>query len=474
MKFILIILSLSLSTYISAQNFVANTLELKSIFEPEVEIRGEDFLRLNNGNYAMLSSVFPDCTNRDSMVWKYSLFNEDMQLLFESDSHDLNWSYTAGMIAPYQDDQFVAIISSEVNDTLSFALIKEDLSEIELVTNINEKTNIDPVNELTIIDDVQLIEDKIHLLVHSFLGFREPTTLAVYDLNTLELKIESTNFDPFSNDPLPLGYGEFLEDGSLVEINRNEVTRFNEELEQVSHTELSDNFTLHKGLYAENHIYTIGTFKVENEMLRKAVIVKLDENGRWADQKGYAEEIDSNQYEYYNYNQITCFDNKYIIAFGTARDSIYVPENHKGLIHIFDLDLNRIDHDLDLDDDIQHFGKLLKYGNTAGILAYPARPQRTYCEGNRIYEILYDRSSNIENAKPIKSQTLILPNPAIDQISFDTDYEINNIEIRSISGKLVLESNNNSSINITQLATGVYIAKLTSEEGVELLKFIKE
>ena len=77
--------------------------------------------------------------------------------------------------------------------------------------------------------------------------------------------------------------------------------------------------------------------------------------------------------------------------------------------------------------------------------------------------------SNIPFDNPIK----IFPNPATNQIQIITSEKINEIELFNMESELVLTTRNKD-INIEQLASGMYIVKLTGDDFVKVEKFIKE
>jgi hypothetical protein len=73
----------------------------------------------------------------------------------------------------------------------------------------------------------------------------------------------------------------------------------------------------------------------------------------------------------------------------------------------------------------------------------------------------------------IADQIRIYPNPAINQLSIDTDLANYNLEIVNLEGKSVYSQNQCSFKTIVEIAeTGVYIAKITTDEGTATRKIV--
>ncbi len=81
------------------------------------------------------------------------------------------------------------------------------------------------------------------------------------------------------------------------------------------------------------------------------------------------------------------------------------------------------------------------------------------------YQVHFNLITSVSNLS--KNNILIYPNPAGEQVRIKTIAEIKKIEIFSASGRLVrlINSNLNSSINISGLQQGVYFIKITFAEG---------
>ncbi len=71
----------------------------------------------------------------------------------------------------------------------------------------------------------------------------------------------------------------------------------------------------------------------------------------------------------------------------------------------------------------------------------------------------------------------VYPNPAKDVLFFNSDSQILEIEIYSISGQLIIAQQpnlNNGKIDISKLNIGSYVVKLQSENGVQIKKIVVE
>ena len=67
----------------------------------------------------------------------------------------------------------------------------------------------------------------------------------------------------------------------------------------------------------------------------------------------------------------------------------------------------------------------------------------------------------------------VYPNPANDLVTIETAATIERVEVVSLSGQYVLETNN-STINVSELTAGVYMILVKTNEGVSSTRLIKE
>lgn len=74
----------------------------------------------------------------------------------------------------------------------------------------------------------------------------------------------------------------------------------------------------------------------------------------------------------------------------------------------------------------------------------------------------------------MENTTMVYPNPAKDVINVTAASNINSIEVYSITGQLLISENGNdmqSQINVSELANGIYMMKISTEDGVINKKF---
>lgn len=80
------------------------------------------------------------------------------------------------------------------------------------------------------------------------------------------------------------------------------------------------------------------------------------------------------------------------------------------------------------------------------------------------------------NQNDFDAQVTLSPNPVKDilTVSVPTNVVVKSAAIYDLNGKLVQQANESTSINVSQLAVGNYLLKLTSDSGEVAKKFIKE
>lgn len=83
-------------------------------------------------------------------------------------------------------------------------------------------------------------------------------------------------------------------------------------------------------------------------------------------------------------------------------------------------------------------------------------------------------TNSVGISEVINSSFKAYPNPATDVLNFTSDVEITSINIFSLDGKLVT-SVNASSINVSELLSGVYMYEVTNADGAKAInKFVKK
>ena len=96
-------------------------------------------------------------------------------------------------------------------------------------------------------------------------------------------------------------------------------------------------------------------------------------------------------------------------------------------------------------------------------------------------EVFYDNISLVASAaasvdKVFASKVSIYPNPAKDFLIISSDVTINKVEVYNLLGTKVISTSklNNNNLDISNLANGVYMMKLTSGASIASKKFIKK
>ncbi len=89
-----------------------------------------------------------------------------------------------------------------------------------------------------------------------------------------------------------------------------------------------------------------------------------------------------------------------------------------------------------------------------------------------IARYITDITSDINSAFENKASFVVYPNPVQDvlNIAFDGNFKV---QVYDMSGRLVLTSNNNRTINVKGIAAGSYIVKLTADGKTYTERFIK-
>ncbi len=97
--------------------------------------------------------------------------------------------------------------------------------------------------------------------------------------------------------------------------------------------------------------------------------------------------------------------------------------------------------------------------------------------GSRDYWI-YNLSTNLGLEEIENSSFTLYPNPVKNELSIQTDLQIEQIEIQNLEGKnlvSLVEFDNSKTISLNQLNSGIYLCKLTLIDGkMEVIKFVKE
>ena len=101
----------------------------------------------------------------------------------------------------------------------------------------------------------------------------------------------------------------------------------------------------------------------------------------------------------------------------------------------------------------------------------------TSAKGNNIWMDninIMDGATDIEDVEQ-SSSIAIFPNPAKEVLNITSDKAISQIDVYDVNGKMVKSFTSvGSTLNIKDLATGVYMLNVTTEDGVIVKKIVKE
>lgn len=101
-------------------------------------------------------------------------------------------------------------------------------------------------------------------------------------------------------------------------------------------------------------------------------------------------------------------------------------------------------------------------------------PERRYCGSTLQFTI--STSCNLGTDDFKKYNSSIYPNPAVDEINILGFESVSKIEIFDINGRCVLRNEYlpENKINVRDLSSGLYIARVYSNEKVSTIKFVKQ
>ena len=104
-------------------------------------------------------------------------------------------------------------------------------------------------------------------------------------------------------------------------------------------------------------------------------------------------------------------------------------------------------------------------------LTVPAGAENAYRVANEWKDFF--NTSGIDDV--VANQLKIFPNPAKEEIFIKADLQIEKVEIYSLTGALlILESNFNEKLFVSDLSEGVYLLKVHTDKGLAVSKIVKE
>ena len=127
-------------------------------------------------------------------------------------------------------------------------------------------------------------------------------------------------------------------------------------------------------------------------------------------------------------------------------------------------------------------------GTNGGIEEYRLNDPQPFMGKNFYQLVSYDRDQTFKKSQVLEVNIrsgiiyTIAPNPFTDKIIIgqsNTLQQTVQIKLTDLYGRIVMEKQINSAggpstINIPDIASGIYLLKLTTEEGTQVFKLVKE
>ncbi len=85
--------------------------------------------------------------------------------------------------------------------------------------------------------------------------------------------------------------------------------------------------------------------------------------------------------------------------------------------------------------------------------------------GDAFYDNFQITTGSLSTSDFAKQNLALYPNPATNAVSINSESDITNVEIFTLNGQKVLESNQPSNIDISVLSKGMYLLKATDDSG---------
>ena len=109
----------------------------------------------------------------------------------------------------------------------------------------------------------------------------------------------------------------------------------------------------------------------------------------------------------------------------------------------------------------------VRYNNNRSFL------ETSGCNKASISYIKTAKPKGVEDIDPTLSEINIYPNPANDNINISTDNKIDNVQIYSLAGKLVMQETSKR-LNVSKLAAGMYVVKVHTDKDCFVGKVVIE
>ncbi|EPR73201.1 Pectate lyase [Winogradskyella psychrotolerans RS-3] len=92
----------------------------------------------------------------------------------------------------------------------------------------------------------------------------------------------------------------------------------------------------------------------------------------------------------------------------------------------------------------------------------------------RIYDVTVNGTLSTTDFETMETAVKIYPNPAKNSFQIDSNNSIDSVQLYSITGQLLKTFKQEANYDISDLATGVYIANIKTQLGSKTLRIVKE
>ena len=94
---------------------------------------------------------------------------------------------------------------------------------------------------------------------------------------------------------------------------------------------------------------------------------------------------------------------------------------------------------------------------------------------NSLFDLIISTRNNVLSNQEVEANNfLVYPNPVQDLLNISSELNEFTVEIIDLTGKVVYEAKNKFQLNVSNLLSGVYLIKITSENGQKTSRFIKQ
>ncbi|MDO6801397.1 T9SS type A sorting domain-containing protein [Wenyingzhuangia sp. 1_MG-2023] len=91
-----------------------------------------------------------------------------------------------------------------------------------------------------------------------------------------------------------------------------------------------------------------------------------------------------------------------------------------------------------------------------------------------LFKVFLQLTLPTDNIEFVNASMVAYPNPVTSSFQIDSSIAIENVKLYNITGRLLKTFNGNGNYDVSDLATGIYFAKIKTPFGFKTLKVIKE